>query len=61
MSDNKIAETPALRDPRVVTDRDGKSRANWQDQARLALEARRQGAQLREGKLKSFRPVVGRI
>lgn len=31
------------------------------ERARRALEARRMGAELRRGKMKSFRPVVGSI
>ncbi|SHE26762.1 Hypothetical protein ACGLYG10_3016 [Actinomyces glycerinitolerans] len=47
--------TPAL--PQPTKDRG----QDWAAKAELAMEARRQGAKLRRGKRKSFRPVVGRI
>ncbi|RLP07038.1 Uncharacterised protein [Propionibacterium australiense] len=61
MNEDKTAQTPVLRDPRTCAESDGKSEISWQDQVRMAREARRQGARLREGKPRSFRPVVGRI
>ena len=45
----------ALRPPAKSRDQ------RWVDQARRAMEARRFGADLRRGKMKSFRPIVGRI
>ena len=38
-----------------------KQEQDWAAQVQRAKEARRLGAELRRGKIKSFRPVVGRI
>ena len=51
---------PPIRDPRPIDQRTEGSRT-WRDDVEEALKARRVGAQLREGKPKSFRPVVGKI
>lgn len=61
MRESGTAGDSVLHDPRVRAERDGKGEPRWQDQVRAAMEARRRGARLREGKPKSFRPVVGRI
>lgn len=45
--------TPVLRSPK-------KDDRTWQQRVGKALEARRQGQVLREGKPKSFRQIVGR-
>ncbi|WP_273167808.1 hypothetical protein [Actinomyces israelii] len=47
--------TPALR-PSTEKQEQG-----WAAQVQRAKEARSLGAELRSGKIKSFRPVVGRI
>lgn len=51
---------PPIRDPRPIDQRTEGSRT-WRDDVEEALKARRVGAQLREGKPKSFRPVVKKI
>lgn len=51
---------PALKDPRSRSDRKADT-PSWHDQVATALEARRVGAELRRGRPKSFRPVVGRV
>ena len=59
MSSTKPVEhpltTPALR-PSTEKQEQG-----WAAQVQRVKEARRLGAELRRGKIKSFRPVVGRI
>jgi hypothetical protein len=47
--------TPALRPSTEKQEQD------WAAQVQRAKEARHLGAELRRGKIKSFRPVVGRI
>jgi len=41
--------------------RQGKDDVTWQVRVAKALEARKRGAELRDGKPKSFRQVVGQV
>lgn len=62
MDKDGLKKIPALAPPRTVdaSEREGRP-VQWGEQVRVAMEARRMGSQLRRGKIKSFRPVVGRI
>lgn len=60
MDKTELVRPSVLEAPRVPSESAGRE-AHWQDRVRIALEARKLGAQLREGRPKSFHPVVGRI
>jgi hypothetical protein len=60
MATDELAKLQAPEEPRSALGRDGEQ-PQWSGQVQVAMEARRMGARLRRGKLKSFRPVVGEI
>jgi hypothetical protein len=57
-SERRTAPEPAQA-PQALRDPMGDK--TWQEQAALALRAREMGEQLRRGKPKSFREIVGQI
>lgn len=60
MTKEELEKLQALSEPQPVPG-NGEEQPRWDEQVRTAMDARRMGAQLRRGKPKSFRPVVGRI
>ena len=60
MTKEELEKLQALSEPQPVPG-NGEEQPRWDEQVRTAMDARRMGAQLRRGKPKSFRPVVGKI